>query len=53
MIRIVIMMNILLLPQGPNDRERGLWSLYHIGVVIGDGIWPQFLMAYVALKVLN
>ena len=24
-----------------------LWSLYHVGIVIGYGIWPQFLVHWV------
>ena len=29
-------------PQGPNDTQNRLWSIYHIGSVMGCDIWLQF-----------
>ena len=38
----VLYAGFLVLPQGLNDPEKGLWSIYHIGIIVGFGIRPEW-----------
>ena len=41
---------LFLQPWGLNDLEQGLWSICHLGILIGSGMYGSHFMVHLVLK---